>query len=100
MNKKIKIKYNKGKMKTDFQKSFQIFESPMNEKIIREFSWNTPLHSPATLAHFLGKTNDSINFSEVAEDKPFSSFSVRKSKLDKKWIIFPKYQLVKMVKLH
>ena len=37
MNKKIKIKYNKGKMKTDLQKSFQIFESPMNEKIFVNF---------------------------------------------------------------
>ena len=37
MNKKIKIKYNKGKKKTDLQKSFQIFESPMNEKIYVNF---------------------------------------------------------------
>ena len=89
MNEKIKMKYNKGKMKTDLQKSFQIFESPMNEKNLRDFSRNTPLHSPATLAHFFGKTEDSINFSEVQEHKPFSSFSVGKSKLDKKMDNFP-----------
>ena len=83
-NKKIKMKYYKGKMKTDLQKSFQIFESPVNEKNIRDFSRNTPLHSPATLANFFGKTEDSISFSGVQEHKPFTTFSVGKSKLDKK----------------
>ena len=89
MNKKIKLKFNKGKMKRDLQKSFQIFESPMNEKNIRDFSQNASLHSPATLAQFFGKTEDSINFSEVQEHKPFTTFSVGKLKLDKKIDNFP-----------